>query len=587
STLLPFKMKASEFIPKSDVRQLIKVTKSQIRKIDHPHARYNQLGRISCVVCGVQIKSEVAWNAHVMSKSHKQNETRVPPAPLKRTVPLSSASSCSTLELKIPRTTDTMASNPVEGSSQTVENANPPAIKSSVQVVITGEKNPAEKTRDSVSSSKLPEGFFDDKYKDAKMRNVPFKDKLTEEVELFQKEMVSLEKQAGITPTSRVSEVDRSRPDLADLRNNLIFNEFAVTIQQAGITPTSRVSEVDRSRPDLADLRNNLIFNEFAVTIQLQPLYDKYTVLTADNDDDDDERLTLAISPIGKRPPFDTQLVGFRYVSDGRCSSAAVGYQIHTNRSPVVVLMTDFVDHLETELFRVVFDRTEPNFQLSVEQQTTYQFVKDKCCFLRCFTEDEPVECALTCRYTGDCVQVSGDSSQSFVKILKVNLIKRSAQGFKKYDIFFSPIGIWPFPVKFRNKTLLTSVIFVDNRRKFRPVDEQSERIIEKEMKEMVSGRELDEIDTQLSRHFNQTSAYDEEMEIPCLNHNQLQLYYATLMFLLKMRQEFVRYYLLQKVGFSVFIYSGDGLETAVRCLHTYTQMNECCLLIRIHSGSN
>ncbi|KER28197.1 hypothetical protein T265_04950 [Opisthorchis viverrini] len=188
-------MKASEFIPKSDVRQLIKVTKSQIKKIDHPHARYNQLGRISCVVCGVQIKSELAWNAHVMSKSHKQNETRVPPAPLKRTIPPSSAS-CSTLELKVPRTTDTMASNPVEGSSQPVENANPPAIKNSIQVVVTGEKNPAEKTRDSVSSSKLPEGFFDDKYKDAKMRNVPFKDKLTEEVELFQKEMVSLEKQS-------------------------------------------------------------------------------------------------------------------------------------------------------------------------------------------------------------------------------------------------------------------------------------------------------------------------------------------------------------------------------------------------------
>ncbi|CAH8438777.1 unnamed protein product [Dicrocoelium dendriticum] len=57
-----------------------------------------------------------------------------------------------------------------------------------------GGKNPAEKSREPISDSQLPEGFFDDKYKDAKARNVPYKDKLTEEVELFQKEIVALEK---------------------------------------------------------------------------------------------------------------------------------------------------------------------------------------------------------------------------------------------------------------------------------------------------------------------------------------------------------------------------------------------------------
>lgn len=34
--------------------------------------RYNALGKISCIVCGVPIKSEITWRAHVLSKSHKE-----------------------------------------------------------------------------------------------------------------------------------------------------------------------------------------------------------------------------------------------------------------------------------------------------------------------------------------------------------------------------------------------------------------------------------------------------------------------------------------------------------------------------------
>ncbi|KAF8565995.1 Zinc finger protein [Paragonimus westermani] len=174
-------MKATDFLPKSDVRQLIKVTKNQTRKIDHPHARYNQLGRISCIICGIQIKSELTWNAHVISKTHKQNEARDPSAVPKRLLKNPVQSSAS--NAKLPRLADQVISSDAVEDSQRVD------------PVTTGEKNPAEKTRE-VTDSKLPEGFFDDAYKDAKARNVPYKDKLTEEVELFQKEMNALEKQS-------------------------------------------------------------------------------------------------------------------------------------------------------------------------------------------------------------------------------------------------------------------------------------------------------------------------------------------------------------------------------------------------------
>ncbi|KAF6779634.1 Zinc finger protein [Paragonimus kellicotti] len=174
-------MKAADFLPKSDVRQLIKATKNQTRKIDHPHARYNQLGRISCILCGIQIKSELAWNAHVISKTHKQNEARDLSAAPKRLLknPIHSSAS----DAKLPRLGNQLISSSAVEDSQRGD------------PVTTSEKNPAEKARE-VADSKLPEGFFDDAYKDAKARNVPYKDKLTEEVELFQKEMNALEKQS-------------------------------------------------------------------------------------------------------------------------------------------------------------------------------------------------------------------------------------------------------------------------------------------------------------------------------------------------------------------------------------------------------
>lgn len=179
-------MKTSELIPKSDVRQLIKVKRTEANKLSHPHARYNQLGRITCILCGVQVKSEFAWNAHVLGRTHKEREHRHSHSSSKRM----STGSITEVDhdIKISRCCKSRL-NPV--GVQLIDTVTP-------ESTLSDGKNPAEKSLESVSDSRLPEGFFDDKYRDAKARNVPYKDKLTEEVELFQKEMVALEKECEV-----------------------------------------------------------------------------------------------------------------------------------------------------------------------------------------------------------------------------------------------------------------------------------------------------------------------------------------------------------------------------------------------------
>lgn len=43
------------------------------KRIESPLAKYNSLGHLSCVVCNVQIKGELLWQAHILGKSHKEN----------------------------------------------------------------------------------------------------------------------------------------------------------------------------------------------------------------------------------------------------------------------------------------------------------------------------------------------------------------------------------------------------------------------------------------------------------------------------------------------------------------------------------
>ncbi|GAQ83206.1 C2H2 zinc finger protein [Klebsormidium nitens] len=47
------------------------------QRLDHPLVRYNDLGQIVCKLCNTVVKSEVAWNTHLVSRQHKETVARL------------------------------------------------------------------------------------------------------------------------------------------------------------------------------------------------------------------------------------------------------------------------------------------------------------------------------------------------------------------------------------------------------------------------------------------------------------------------------------------------------------------------------
>jgi zinc finger protein 830 len=55
--------------------KLKKLMKEQIqsrKKVEHPLARYNNVGQLTCIICNVTVKSEILWSSHLQSKKHKE-----------------------------------------------------------------------------------------------------------------------------------------------------------------------------------------------------------------------------------------------------------------------------------------------------------------------------------------------------------------------------------------------------------------------------------------------------------------------------------------------------------------------------------
>jgi len=56
----------------ADLRRLMK-ERAASKRIEHPYARYNNGGNLSCSLCSLAIKSEVLWPSHLTSKVHRSN----------------------------------------------------------------------------------------------------------------------------------------------------------------------------------------------------------------------------------------------------------------------------------------------------------------------------------------------------------------------------------------------------------------------------------------------------------------------------------------------------------------------------------
>ncbi|KAM9307582.1 zinc finger protein 830 [Gastrophryne carolinensis] len=126
--------KKKKVVQQEELRRLMKAKQREIgssrKRIESPLAKYPFLGHLSCVVCNVQIKSELLWQAHILGKQHKEKV-----AELKGTKANASAPSVSAQSLQ--------------------------AVKRKGPSIETGDTKKTRELEEQAAASTLPAGFFE------------------------------------------------------------------------------------------------------------------------------------------------------------------------------------------------------------------------------------------------------------------------------------------------------------------------------------------------------------------------------------------------------------------------------------------
>jgi zinc finger protein 830 len=174
-----------------------------VKKIESPLAKYNDLGQLTCILCKSVVKSESVWNVHINAKQHRENvelakklkeKTNNFTTPLKR--PLTPPMEVPQKKLKGILKNSTAHSSNGEDTKESKSELPSDFFdsKSRPGPAILPVKRPGDDKMEVEESGKdpneiLPEGFFDDPKQDAKARNQEYKDPIEEEWEKFQREI--------------------------------------------------------------------------------------------------------------------------------------------------------------------------------------------------------------------------------------------------------------------------------------------------------------------------------------------------------------------------------------------------------------
>ncbi|KAM4552299.1 zinc finger protein 830 [Odontesthes bonariensis] len=245
--------KGKKVVNQEELRRLMREKQRQNadkKRVESPFAKYSSLGHLSCVLCNVQVKSELLWPAHILGKQHKekvaelkggksqsvvpQSETVKRKAPdnenviVKKAKPASGAGQSGSglpgdfFEKSGDKKSDSTKKSAGlsllagvydedDGGTEEAGEANPttqkvegtglpadffdssipstPAISHSGSIAKADVQEKSTEKKDN-SAEALPEGFFDDPVRDAKVRNVEApKDHMDKEWEEFQKEI--------------------------------------------------------------------------------------------------------------------------------------------------------------------------------------------------------------------------------------------------------------------------------------------------------------------------------------------------------------------------------------------------------------
>lgn len=225
--------------------------KANTAKIQSPLAKYNDLGQLMCVLCKTVVRSEDVWKVHINAKQHKQNvelakKTIGNPTTATSATATKAAASASSA-MKRPMAPPPVPEIPAKKPKSILKNSNDQAasvaqqtnadtnalpdnffdapsmrsnsgggkggfyettlIKTSIKTNLVNikrsntEADNVDETGGNASAADqpqqqqaakdetLPEGFFDDPIKDAKARNLEYKDPVEEEWEKFQQEI--------------------------------------------------------------------------------------------------------------------------------------------------------------------------------------------------------------------------------------------------------------------------------------------------------------------------------------------------------------------------------------------------------------
>ncbi|XP_041659738.1 zinc finger protein 830 [Cheilinus undulatus] len=242
--------KGNKVVNQEELRRLMREKQrktSDKKRVESPFAKYNSLGHLSCVLCNVQVKSELLWPTHVLGKQHKDKVAELkgaksqPVTPQSLPVKRKTQDNADVVEKKAKHSSaagqsssglpgdffekpsgkeehatkkstglsllagvydedddeeDTektgIADPPPEGlPTDFFDSSIPstPTISHSGSILKADEQEKTAEKKDNTAEA-LPEGFFDDPVRDAKVRNVDApKDQMDKEWEEFQKEI--------------------------------------------------------------------------------------------------------------------------------------------------------------------------------------------------------------------------------------------------------------------------------------------------------------------------------------------------------------------------------------------------------------
>ncbi|XP_053333327.1 zinc finger protein 830 [Clarias gariepinus] len=306
------KNKGKKLVNQDELRRLMRERQQRDerqKRVESPYAKYNSLGHLSCVLCNVQVKTDILWQTHVLGKQHKdkvselkegsQGAGTVPqPVPqpaqtstLKRKAPqpevhdgkkpkasgavLSQAKTGGTSaglgllagqydddddddnsapsDVKQPgSSSDSLPADFFDSSVPGIAPA--PPVSHSGSVSKPEVEKPAER-KDNTAEA-LPEGFFDDPVRDAKVRNVDTpKDHLDKEWEEFQKEMrqVSTASEAIVAEEDEEGRLERQIDEIDEQIERLRRVEVLHTKKEAKVKKTTMMEEERRLSGDDED----------------------------------------------------------------------------------------------------------------------------------------------------------------------------------------------------------------------------------------------------------------------------------------------------------------------------------------------